>query len=82
MTVYEPGGECLTKTQHDQREFRKKLQEKQNPAGAETAATPAGSTPAATADTQLAQAVKPVEASEKPAKPDPLIKGRPLDVSV
>ena len=80
MTVYEPGGECLTKTQHDQREFRKKLQEKQTPDVAQTGA--AGTTPAAPDDALLAQAVKPAAASEKPARPDPLIKGRPLDVSV
>lgn len=61
MTVYEPGGECLTKTQYDQREFRKKLQDRNNPDAAKNTA-PGTATPAS--DLITPQAVKPVEKTD------------------
>lgn len=61
MTVYEPGGECLTKTQYDQREFRKKLQDRNNPDATKNT-TPGTATPAS--DLITPQAVKPVEKTD------------------
>ncbi len=66
MTVYEPGGECLTRIQHDQREFRKQIQGKYAPSSATAPSSLAGGNAAATG-AQLPEAVKPPQAGDKAA---------------
>lgn len=81
MTVYEPGGECLTRIQHDQREFQKRLQEKVNPSPATAARNlTQGNVPAA--DTLRPEAVKPAQAGEKPAASYGSLHSQYLDISV
>ncbi len=74
MTVYEPGGPCLTQTQHDQQVFRKQLQEKSN-----VSATPGNPSAASQAsDTLQPQAVQPTQNTEKTTATS----GRLLNVTV
>lgn len=77
MTVYEPGGECLTRVQHEHREFQKKLQEKANPSpAAEARNLSSGKAP----DGALtATAIKPVDTPERTVPPKSAQSGQILD---
>ena len=78
MTVYEPGGACLTRVQHDQRELTKQLQQR---AGSAPAAQVGNQrTPVGKPQTQ--QAVQPASDAEKILAPTSSTQGQFLDIVV
>lgn len=80
MTVYTPGGPCLTRLQHEQQLFQKQLQEKSNPLSAKSLQDiTAGRTPK---DTVSASAVSPPDATEKTVQSYSSSHGRNLDIAV
>lgn len=80
MTVYTPGGPCLTRLQHEQQMFQKQLQEKSNSSpirALQNLATGRTST-----DILRRDAVSPLGTAEKTAQPNSSTHGQLLNITI